>query len=124
MTRAIDRLVICGAEGERAPPEDCWWKMVFAALQPPVSVEEPADDGEGTVWRYRKVPPSGAQDRAEGPCRASADARPPWLDRDLGAEAPLLRLVSPSSAYDEAMRRRAPSPAAAPRATRRVPAAC
>src|SRR5207247_9417039 len=39
MTRAIDRLVICGAEGERARPQGCWWDLVFAAPKPPVSVE-------------------------------------------------------------------------------------
>jgi ATP-dependent helicase/nuclease subunit A len=81
--------------------------MVFAALQPPVSVEEPADDGEGTVWRYRKVPPSARKTAAEGVAAPPADARPPWLDRDLGGEAPLIRLVSPSSAYDEAATARA-----------------
>jgi ATP-dependent helicase/nuclease subunit A len=107
MTRAIDRLVICGAEGERAPPEDCWWKMVFAALKPPVAVEEPADDGEGMVWRYRKVPPSARKTVPEGVATPPADARPSWLDRDLGAEAPSIRLVSPSSAYDEVATARA-----------------
>ena len=25
MTRAIDRLIVCGAEGERGPPPGCWW---------------------------------------------------------------------------------------------------
>ena len=25
MTRAIDRLIVCGAEGERGPPDGCWW---------------------------------------------------------------------------------------------------
>jgi ATP-dependent helicase/nuclease subunit A len=53
MTRAIDRLIVCGADGERKRPDGCWWDLVFDALQP-VSVEEPADDGDGKVWRYRK----------------------------------------------------------------------
>src|SRR5260370_14514252 len=54
MTRAIDRLGICGAEGERARPQGCWVDLSFAALQPPLSVEE--DDVEGKGWRYRKTP--------------------------------------------------------------------
>ena len=101
MTRAIDRLVVCGAEGERGRPEGCWWDLVFAALRPPVSVEEPADDGEGKVWRYRKVPPLA---RKTGPERAAppADRRPPWLEHDVPAEPPALRPLSPSDAYDEA----------------------
>src|SRR5499426_49904 len=65
MTRAIDRLVICGADGERARPEGCWWNLLFEALKP-VSTEEPADDGEGTVWRYRKVPPVPREPSAPG----------------------------------------------------------
>jgi len=109
MTRAIDRLVICGAEGERPPPDGCWWKLVFAALKPPVSVEEPADDGDGKVWRYRKTPPSvGVSFAATAPAMPTAE-RPPWLDRDARAEPPPVRLVSPALAYDEAAPMRAAS---------------
>ena len=108
MTRAIDRLVVCGAEGERGRPEGCWWNMVFAALQPPVSVEEPADDGDGNVWRYRKVPPR-ARESAPDVAVPPAEDRPSWLDRDAPAEPPSIRLLSPASAYDET----APAPAAA-----------
>ena len=101
MTRAIDRLVICGAEGERGLPEGSWWKLAFAALQPPVSVEEPADDGDGKVWRFRTAPPiiGAAISQAEP---AAEDRRPAWLDRDAPFEPPPVRPLSPSGAYDEA----------------------
>ena len=56
MTRAIDRLIVCGAEGERKRPDGCWWNLVTSALLP-LSVEESAADGEGNVWRYQKVAP-------------------------------------------------------------------
>jgi len=102
MTRAIDRLVICGAEGDRGPPEGCWWNLVFAALKP-VSVEEPADDGDGTVWRYRKAPPSAGKTVTASGVATPAVQRPSWLDRDAGAEPPSLRLISPALAYDEAV---------------------
>src|SRR5262249_43588594 len=49
MTRAIDRLVICGAEGERARPEGCWGNLGFTPLNPPPSVEEPAHERGGHV---------------------------------------------------------------------------
>jgi len=101
MTRAIDRLVICGADGERARPEGCWWKLVFAALKPPVSVEDGADDGDGKVWRYRKTPPFAGKTFAAAAPAPSTDERPPWLDRDASAEPPPVRLVSPALAYDE-----------------------
>jgi len=102
MTRAIDRLVICGAEGDRGPPEGCWWNLVFAALKP-VSVEEPADDGDGTVWRYRKAPPSAGKTVTASGVATPAVQRPSWLDRDAGAEPPSVRLISPALAYDEAV---------------------
>jgi ATP-dependent helicase/nuclease subunit A len=109
MTRAIDRLVICGAEGERGRPEGCWWNLAFTALKPPVSVEEGADDGDGKVWRYRRTPPSaGVSFAATAPAAPTAE-RPSWLDRDARAEPPPVRLVSPALAYDEAAPMRAAS---------------
>jgi ATP-dependent helicase/nuclease subunit A len=101
MTRAADRLVVCGAEGERGPPEGCWWNLVSAALKP-LSVEEPADDGDGTVWRYRKVPPVARQADFDFIAAAPVQAQPPWLDRDAPVQVPRIRLLSPASAYDEA----------------------
>jgi ATP-dependent helicase/nuclease subunit A len=100
--RLLYRLVICGADGERARPEGCWWNLVFAALKPPVSVEEPADDGDGKVWRYRKTPPAVGKTFAAAAPAAPIPERPSWLDRDASVEPPPVRLVSPALAYDEA----------------------
>jgi ATP-dependent helicase/nuclease subunit A len=102
MTRAIDRLVICGADGERARPDGCWWNLVFEALKPPVSVEEAADDGDGKVWRYRKTPPSAGKTFATAAPATPTDERPSWLDRDASAEPLPVRPLSPALAYDEA----------------------
>ncbi len=101
MTRAIDRLIVCGAEGERGKPEGCWWDLVSDALQP-VSVEEPADDGDGKVWRYRKVPVGPIAAAAPAAAAAAAAAPPAWLGRAAPAEPPALVPLSPASAYDEA----------------------
>ena len=106
MTRAIDRLIICGAEGERGRPEGCWWNLVFAALKPPVSIEEPADDGEGMVWRYRKAPVAADKPFITSPVAIPADGRPSWLEHEARPEPPPIRVLSPAAAYDETARGR------------------
>jgi len=35
VTRAADRLIICGADGERKRPDGCWYDLVRDALDPP-----------------------------------------------------------------------------------------
>jgi ATP-dependent helicase/nuclease subunit A len=102
MTRAADRLIVCGAEGERPRPAGCWWDLVKDALAP-LSTEMNADDGDGKVWRYCKVAPIPS-----APWSRSADTRvisapPAWLNRDaLPAPAGVVPL-SPSHAYDESV---------------------
>lgn len=102
MTRAIDRLVVCGAEGERGRPEGCWWNLIADALQP-VSDKEPAEDGDGDVWRYRPTPaPAGAPivSAALAPATPGHEL-PPWLEHDAGREAGSALPLSPSRAYDK-----------------------
>ncbi|MFL6821798.1 MAG: double-strand break repair helicase AddA [Xanthobacteraceae bacterium] len=104
MTRAIDRLVVCGAEGERGRHEGCWWNLVFAALKPPVSIEEPADDGEGMVWRYRKAPVAADKPFIASPVAIPAKGRPSWLEHAARPEPPPIRVLTPAAAYDETAR--------------------
>ena len=101
MTRAADRLVICGATGERGNPPGCWYDLVHAALGP-VAVEEPADDGESAVWRLRHV--------AEGEAAESggvqtafrlAEGRPAWLERNAPADLPAEQSLAPSDPQAE-----------------------
>jgi ATP-dependent helicase/nuclease subunit A len=101
MTRAIDRLVICGAEGERPRPDGCWWNLVSEALKP-ISVEEPADDGDGQVWRYRKTPLPTDKPLSGSTASAPVGRPPYWLERDATPEPPPARTLSPAAAYDEA----------------------
>ncbi len=49
--RAVDRLIICGADGVRSEPPGCWYKLVREALDP-LPVEEDDVGGE-KVWRFR-----------------------------------------------------------------------
>ncbi|MGZ3352672.1 MAG: 3'-5' exonuclease, partial [Xanthobacteraceae bacterium] len=112
MTRAIDRLVVCGAEGERKPQEGCWWNLVSVALRP-VSVEEPADDGDGTVWRYRPIPLRDAP-AASSAAAAARLEQPSWLARNVPSEPSGVLPLSPSRAYDEETAPVRPSSAGSP----------
>jgi ATP-dependent helicase/nuclease subunit A len=107
MTRAADRLVICGSVGERRRPQGCWYDLIAGALTEHCSVE-PAEVGDGTVLRYRKVAPEPEQpsldlgDLPSGPPRV-----PDWLTQAASVEAAPVVPLSPSQAYDEA---EAPAP--------------
>jgi ATP-dependent helicase/nuclease subunit A len=101
MTRAADRLIICGADGERQRPKGCWYDLVCEPLKPLLIEEE---DGGEKVWRYR-MPPTG-DIVAQTPALVSApktDRREPpsWLRQPAPPESPQPRLISPSSAFDE-----------------------
>jgi ATP-dependent helicase/nuclease subunit A len=102
MTRAIERLVICGLQGERAIPDGCWYQLVSDALKP-ACVTEPADLGEDAVWRFRKGPAPATAASAARPSSATKHMLPPWLTRDAPRDQPLMQPLSPSRAYDEAI---------------------
>jgi len=100
MTRAADRLVVCGAAGERGKPPGCWYDLVHAALTPSC-VEEGADDGEGLVWRLHGAPPEGAPVAAAGAVQtafAFTAERPAWLDCDAPLAPEQGSRLSPSTA--------------------------
>jgi ATP-dependent helicase/nuclease subunit A len=120
MTRAADRLVVCGAVGERGKPPGCWYDLVHGALTP-VAVEEPADDGDGAVWRLRgglaEIEP--VQARGAVAAAGGSPERPAWLDQAAPPELPPQRGLSPSGPDDESV---APGVAAAGSAGERTKA--
>jgi len=106
MTRAADRLIICGADGIRARPKGCWYDLIRGALDRFLIEEQ--DNGD-KVLRYRK-----AQAEPLLPLRASvapvieaarAHAMPSWLRQPAPAQAPRPAPLSPSAAFDEAIGR-------------------
>ena len=118
MTRAAERLIICGAEGLNRPPRNCWYNLVYEPLQP-LLVEE--DDGGEKFLRYRKPMPGQVAEAAPPPAEAvNADRHeiPPWLFQPAAVEAPRLVSLSPSSAFAEDIGRVA-APATASAAERR-----
>jgi ATP-dependent helicase/nuclease subunit A len=103
MTRAADRLVVCGALGQIRPPSDCWYELIVRALEQH-SVEEPAEVGDGTVLRYRKTlsgPEKLAHDGAAA-AHPPAFECPAWLSRDAPPAGAAHPPLSPSQLYDQA----------------------
>ena len=100
MTRAAERLVVCGTQGAHKVPDGCWYQLVSDALGDEC-LKEPADDGDGEVLRYRKgEAPEIAREKSE-PEPTKEIAPPSWLTRDARQEKPALHSVTPSSAGEE-----------------------
>ena len=93
MTRARDRLYICGYAGSREPVAGCWYNLVGDALKPVAeAIAQP--DGR-TIWRIdgeQKTPVKlkpASKPVAETPPAA-------WLHQSAGAEPSPSRPLAPS----------------------------
>jgi ATP-dependent helicase/nuclease subunit A len=101
MTRAAERLIVCGTQGRTKIPDGCWYQLVRDALEPHCA-SEPADDGDGEVKRYRKHAETDSKPGAiADPAQAQMALLPPWLSRDAARELPAMRTVTPSSAEED-----------------------
>ncbi|ADZ72613.1 double-strand break repair helicase AddA [Polymorphum gilvum] len=99
MTRAEDRLLVCGWAPSRGAHEACWHSLVAAALVP--QAEEIKDAAGRTVcWRWQKAgaePPPRV--KAEAAPAAEPPARPDWLVRPV-PPAPQVPRLQPSRAFE------------------------
>lgn len=128
LTRAEDRLLVCGWQKKRPKkrdwPDGCWYDLVaqgFARLDgaaqvpfEPDAFGAPADCrfAAGTAWRLdctQTVPPR--PDRAATPMAAEDVALPDWATRPAPPEADEAAALSPSRLPGE---EETPGPAAAP----------
>ena len=109
MTRAADRLIICGADGERKRPDGCWYDLVRDALDPQL-VEE--TDGGEKVLRFRPTPAESAAAAPPGaPAKTAEPELPSWLRQAAPVQAPRPVPLAPSSAFDEEITRALPGTA-------------
>ncbi len=113
MTRAAEKLIVCGIEAQRRP-DGCWYDLVLQGLRDQPGFGEHEADGV-TLWRYRKVEPSGKPANTASEPRTSI-AKPAWLRQSLPTE-PRVSVLTPSSATDIQDQLRTPV-AAAGRAAR------
>ncbi len=102
MTRAAERLIVCGYQGKVNRKPGCWYDLLRSGLdgQPGFEV---AGDGDDRVWRYQRAPCSEETSASvPSPEVAPVAAAPAWLDAPVPDEPPRPVALSPSSAYDEA----------------------
>jgi ATP-dependent helicase/nuclease subunit A len=101
MTRAAERLIICGTQGARKIPDGCWYQLVDDALRDDC-VEEDADDGNGKVLRYRKGerPPAEVA-KNNLPAAIKPTPLPKWLTTNATSDISRPRTITPSSVMDD-----------------------
>jgi ATP-dependent helicase/nuclease subunit A len=110
MTRAAERLVVCGTQGKNKIPDGCWYQLVEDALKQD-SRSEAAEFGDGDVLRYRKGDaPASVAEKAKVPAPAKTAALPEWLSRKVPSDIAAPRTITPSSVEeDDAARPFAPA---------------
>jgi ATP-dependent helicase/nuclease subunit A len=110
MTRAAERLIVCGCQGKQRRPAGCWYDLVLEGLTGKPGFEE-IGEGDARAWHYRVVPDAGAASAGPHP-RAAARAHdePAWLTTPFARETARTVTLTPSAAHEEtAAPRRRPS---------------
>ena len=91
LTRAEDRLIICGAKGVNKAPGGCWHDLVLSALAP---LSEEASGDDGRIWRFRKGDWTVPDD---GPRAAEKQiALPSWLTTNTPPSPTTAKVLRPS----------------------------
>ncbi len=103
MTRAEDRLHVCGYEDRRTPPEDCWYHLVKTGLAAAPGVEsvEFADFG-GMGLRLRSPQRRAVEGERLALTRPPEKPLPPWWNTRPPAEPEPSRPLVPSQPDGEA----------------------
>ena len=101
MTRAADRLIVCGFRGVKEPNYPYWHHMVETALSESSNeIMNDAGDVTGLRWVSKEQPAiklkTTEQDIAAS---INIDAIPDWLLTPIKSDPPLPRPLTPSGAY-------------------------
>jgi ATP-dependent helicase/nuclease subunit A len=95
LTRAADRLLVCGARGVNKAPKDCWHDLVLTALRP---LSEEFSNDEGKVWHFRK---SAGADGGQTQSLQEHAALPAWLKSRPPLSPPSPMILRPSDTTDD-----------------------
>ncbi len=101
MTRAADRLIVCGFRGTNEPKHSFWHGMVETALADSAT-EITNEAGEVTAlsWISKSQPPIASKAKTEEASLSSQEPTiPTWLFKPAKSDPPLPRPLTPSGAY-------------------------
>jgi ATP-dependent helicase/nuclease subunit A len=99
MTRAADRLIICGADTEKKRPDDCWYDLIRRALDSHLVEETEADE---KVWRFRKTTPERASPAERDTVKSFERLEfPSWLRQPATLKNLGVVTIAPSSGSAE-----------------------
>ncbi|GAA0780730.1 double-strand break repair helicase AddA [Roseibium denhamense] len=102
LTRAEDRLVVCGWQPKRGAHENCWYQMVSRALKPEAKeIQNPA--GDIVAWQWQQTPSPADSETAPKetqPERTPTDpVMPGWLLEPM-KPLPRKRRLQPSKVFE------------------------
>jgi ATP-dependent helicase/nuclease subunit A len=109
LTRAQDRLLICGAAGQRAPSDACWYSLVAQGFGGLPAEEEAFAYWEGSVFRHATAGTAGVRGVASSAVAAPvmlpdwAGAAPHWVASPPPAEPDRPMPLAPSRPADAAL---------------------
>ena len=105
MTRAAERLIVCGYEGKSARKPGCWYDLVLDGLKDKPGFAE-IGDGDTRLWRYCKAPDLGGQPAPRPQPISSAQEEPAWLTAHAPAAVDRPVTLTPSTAHEETAQHR------------------
>ncbi len=109
LTRAEDRLYICGHHGRHAPSDGCWYELCRDAVASLDGVERIATPGgDDSVLRYRIPQTRPAEVGAAEPPSRVVDPLPAWARRPPPSEPEPAQPLTPSRPVGEEPPVRAP----------------
>ncbi len=101
MTRAADRLVVCGYRGTREPNHPYWHQMVENSLvETATKIKNDAGELTALHWISKAQPAVSAKPSDQKlPLATDLKSIPEWLNKPARADAPLPRPLTPSGAF-------------------------
>jgi ATP-dependent helicase/nuclease subunit A len=102
MTRAAERLIVCGCQGVNWRPEGCWYDLVTNGLGASPDFKE-IGEGDARIGRYRIVPHHDDAPAEEPSAQGTPHDIPAWLGVPVSAEPARTVTLTPSTAYEESV---------------------